>query len=321
MAVKFQDYYEILGVPRTASHDEIHKAYRKLARRYHPDVNKTREAEEKFKQIGEAYEVLGDQEKRKRYDTLGSDWRSGEDFTPPPGWESFSRQNGGGESFHFESFGSPFDGGSFSDFFETLFGGGFGATAREDARQTRRPSARAADQEADITIPLEEAYAGARKQLALQIEERLADGRTRRSTRNLEVTIPEGIADGKKLRLSGQGQHGGDLYLRVHVEAKAPFRVNGADIEVDVPVSPWEAALGAKIDVPLVGGTVALTLPAGISPRQKLRLKGKGLVKRAGERADLYAVIVVTVPKHLSAEERRLFEELARVSRYRPRER
>ncbi len=336
MAVKYQDYYDVLNVPRAASQDEIRKAYRKLARKYHPDVNKTKDAEERFKKIGEAYEVLSDPEKRKRYDTLGDNWAAGQDFTPPPGWDFFSQQGGRGQSFRFEGFGdTPFEGRGFSDFFEMLFGrgfgglGGFGSEERASdvefggGRRNGRAAA-GSDHEAEITISLEEAYAGARKQIALQAEGG-GRGRSQRTVKRIEVTVPAGITDGKRLRLAGQGAPGragsppGDLYLTVRIAPHLRFRVNGADIEVNVPITPWEAALGAKIDLPIVGGSASLTLPAGIASGKKLRLKGKGLLARPGERGDLYAIILIEVPKALTARERELFEELARASTFRPR--
>ncbi len=338
MAVKFQDYYEVLEVPRGASQDDIRKAYRKLARKYHPDVNKTKDAEERFKKIGEAYEVLGDPEKRKRYDTLGENWSAGQDFTPPPGWDFFGQKGAGGRSgaFRFESFGdSPFEGKGFSDFFEMLFGRGFGGlgdfgagdqTSDLGFETGRRGggTATGGDHEAEITITLEEAYAGARKQIALQSEE-TGRGRPARTIKRIEVTVPAGITDGKRLRLAGQGARGraggpaGDLYLIIRIAPHPRFRVRGADIEVDVPITPWEAALGAKIDLPIVGGTATLTLPAGIASGKKLRLKGKGLLAGPGQPGDLYAVIKIEVPKALTARERQLFEELARTSSFKPR--
>ena len=338
MAVKFQDYYEVLDVPRGASQDEIRKAYRKLARKYHPDINKTKDAEERFKKIGEAYEVLSDPDKRKRYDTLGENWSSGQDFTPPPGWDFFGQPSAGGRgrTFHFEGFGdSPFEGKGFSDFFEMLFGRGFGglgdfesgdraAPAGFEAGRRNGGAATGGDHEAEFTITLEEAYTGTRKQIALQTEE-TGRGRPSRTVKRIEVTVPAGIPDGKRLRLAGQGARGrsggpaGDLYLTVRIAPHPRFRLKGADIEVDVPITPWEAALGAKIEVPIVGGTATLTLPSGIASGKKLRIKGKGLLARPGQPGDLYAVIQIEVPKALTARERQLFEELARTSSFKPR--
>jgi curved DNA-binding protein len=338
MAVKYIDYYETLGVDRKASQEEIQRAYRKLARKYHPDVNKTKEAEETFKQIGEAYEVLRDPEKRKRYDALGSNWKQGQDFSPPPGWEDWfggrtgAQQQGGTsyESFgNFGDLGGVFFGGngfednSFSDFFERLFGGAL-HSRQGRASGGANGTAPGRDHEADVSVTLEEAYFGAKKRIAFEVEDE--DGRRVRARKNLDVTIPAGTTDGKKLRLTGQGggasRNGkpGDLYLTIHIEPSAMFRVHDADIEVDVPVTPWEAALGSQINVPVVGGTAKLTLPAGIESGKKLRLKGKGLARSRTDRGDLFAVIKIVVPKRLSGKERELFEQLSRESAFRPRE-
>jgi curved DNA-binding protein len=347
MAVKFQDYYEILGVPRGASQEGIHAAYRKLARKYHPDINKSGDAEEKFKRIGEAYEVLKDPEKRKKYDALGENWKMGQDFTPPPGWEFFSTRPGGrpgAQGFDFNVFGdfgdSPFSG--FSDFFEMLFGGGFGDVRQQGARgaaRSRRSGGfggsaafRGQDQEAEISISLEEAYRGAKK--SLTFESAVPGGSTlqrestlHRESKTLEVTIPAGTTEGQRLRLRGQGTRGvgdgspGDLYLRVHVEPHPVFKLNGHDLEEEVPVTPWEAALGARIEVPIVDGRAALKLPAGVRSGQRLRLRGKGLPRRSGGQGDLYVSIRIEVPSRLSAREKELFEELAKSSSFRPRRR
>ncbi len=326
MAVKYQDYYETLGVSRDASQDDIQKAYRKLARKYHPDVNKSKEAEERFKQVNEAYEVLKDPEKRRKYDALGDNWQNGQDFSPPPGWEDLFAGGGGartGRSTRGFSF-DGFDDLGFSDFFESLFGrsfggfggpGGFGRESRTFAQA--KPGQ---DQEAELTITLEEAYRGGRKSIALEE----GDGLSGRRKKNLEVTIPPGVTDGRRLRLSGQGQPGpggsraGDLYLRIRIAPHRLFRVNGKDLEVDVPVAPWEAALGGKIQVPLVDGAANVTIPAGIQSGKRIRVKGKGLQAKDGP-GDLYAVITIAVPPRLSEREKELFAELARVSSFNPR--
>lgn len=313
MAVKYKDYYDVLGVPRTASQEEIQKKYRRLARQYHPDVNKNQGAEEKLKEINEAYEVLKDPDKRKRYDTLGANWRAGQDFNPPPGWENVR-----------VDFGQAGRGGGFSDFFESLFGrgahgfdfGGFGAAQADAVGQ---------DQEAEIVVALEEAYRGATKSFALESTEPDGAG-VRRAPRNYRVKIPPGIAEGAKIRLGGQGGRGsgraraGDLYLRVRIAPHPVFKPQGHDLETEVWVTPWEAALGAKVAAPTLDGPVSITLPAGTQSGQRLRLRGKGLRKRGeNERGDLYARIQIAVPKALSETERQLFEELARQSPFKPR--
>ena len=329
MAVKYRDYYDTLGVTRDASQQEIQRAYRKLARKYHPDVNKTSEAEERFKQFGEAYEVLKDPAKRKKYDTLGENWRAGEEFTPPPGWDFNMGQGGGGgfREFKFDlgNLGG-FGGRGFSDFFETLFGegsGGFGGSG-SGQRTTLKPT-QGQDREAELTISLEDAYRGGKKSVTLQTVATGRNGQQRAETRTLGVTIPPGVTDGRRLRLRGQGEKGmgggpsGDLYLKVRIAPHPVFRVGGSDLETDVLVTPWEAALGAKIRVPTLDGEATVKIPPGFQSNQRVRLRDKGLMQEGGRRGYLYAVIDVVVPKTLSSEERRLFEELARVSPFNPR--
>ncbi|MCX7847028.1 MAG: DnaJ domain-containing protein [bacterium] len=316
--MQYKDYYQILGVPRTASQDEIRKAYRRLARQYHPDVNKSPDAEAKFKDIAEAYEVLGDPEKRKKYDTLGAHWQAGQEFTPPPGWEYvFTGPRGQRTS----DFGPEF--GRFSDFFEFLFGSAFGPeespfTSRR--RSTRAP--RGEDLSSDITISLEEAYHGAHKTISLDIPDPLSN---RSIHRTLDVKIPRGIGDEGRIRLRGQGQPApggspGDLYLTVHIAPHPTFRLNGRDLETDLLLSPWEAALGAKVPLRTLEGTASITIPPGTSSGTRMRLRGKGLPAMGSEPAgDLYALVKIVVPHPLTADEHRLFNELARTSRFNPR--
>lgn len=337
MAVKFQDYYEILGIPRDAAQEQIQSAYRKLARKYHPDINKDKDAEDKFKKISEAYEVLKDPEKRKKYDMLGANWKTGDDFTPPPGWEQWQTgsrhrtdpHSGFDFGFDFGDMGTSF-GSGFSDFFESLFGDAF-----QGFRTTRsthngagggfHSSARGQDQEAELTITLEEAYTGTKKNITLSYSEVDGAGRIKQKSKTLDVTIPSGITDGKRLRLSGQGSKGGtkgaagDLYLRIHIAPHHNFRVKGADIEIDTPITPWEAALGAEITVPLVQGSAKLKLQPGIQSGQRLRIKGKGLKKNKNQQGDLYTVVKIVVPKDLSSEERELFSKLSKTSSFKPR--
>ena len=337
MAVKYQDYYETLGVPRDATQEQIHASYRKLARKYHPDINKSSDAEDRFKRIGEAYEVLRDPEKRKRYDALGDNWKAGQDFTPPPGWDFFNfgtgtrarsgtRPGGNGYSFRiFDGFGeSPFSG--FSDFFETLFGGGlgdFGGAAGGQAG-TRARTMRGQDQEAEITIPLEEAYRGTKRSVTLESRD-ASSGRPTGEAKTLEVKIPAGTTDGQRLRLRGQGGPvtgggtPGDLYLRIRIAPHPIYRLNGSDLELDAPVTPWEAALGSRIEVPIIGGKASVKLQPGTQSGRRLRLKGKGFPKKSGGHGDLYVRIRIEVPKHLSARERQLFEELSKASAFQPR--
>jgi curved DNA-binding protein len=303
MAVGFRDYYEALGVSRDASQDEIRAAYRRLARTYHPDVNKEPGAEDRFKEISEAYEVLRDPEKRERYDRLGPNWQSGQDVSGASGFEGF-RGGGGG----FEDVRVDFGGGDFSDFFEGLFGGRGAGRRRGGGGFGGGFSARGGDLEAVLELSLEEAARGGRRRISL------GDGR------DFEVEIPPGVRDGQRIRLSGEGQPGpgggppGDLFLRVRVRPDERFRVEGRDLYTDVPVTPWEAALGAQIEIETLDATAQLKVPAGSSTGRKLRLRGQGL---AG--GDLYAVVQIHVPKRLSTRERELFEKLAEVSDFNPR--
>jgi curved DNA-binding protein len=332
MAVKFQDYYKTLGVSRTASQDEISKAYRKLARKFHPDVNKDPNAEEKFKQIGEAYAVLKDPETRRRYDQLGADWRSGQDFTPPPGWQNVHFDFGGGgpgaAGFDF----GEHDAGGFSEFFRSIFGGGRGGvrtgfrTAGRGSTVQPQWAARGQDHEAEITVTLDDAYHGAKKRVAFEVTETDARGQLKQSTKSYEVTIPKGITDGGRIRLAGQGgkamgaAKAGDLYLRVRIAPHPVFRMRDHDLECDLPVTPWEAALGSKVMVPTLDGPVTMTLPPGTSSGKRMRLRGKGLPRRgSNENGDLYAEVKIVVPETLPKKERELFEELSKVSKFNPR--
>lgn len=321
MAVTFQDYYEILGVPRSAGQDQIKRAYRKLARKYHPDVNKDPGAEEQFKKIAEAYDVLGDPEKRKKYDSLGSNWRTGQEFTPPPGAQSFHFEYTGRPG---EGKGSPFGSGSgFSEFFETLFSSGFGAGPAAGGGTW---SMRGEDHEAEISIPLEESFRGARRTISLQTAEIDERGQVRRAVRNYNVTIPRGVTNGARIRLSGQGGKGsgkgpaGDLFLRVRIQPHPDFKVVGRDLETELRIAPWEAALGAKVKIRTMDGDAVLTIPAGTQSGHRFKLRGKGVPKgKTGGSGDLVAVARILVPTRLSAREKELFEALARESRFNPR--
>ncbi|MFP4204955.1 MAG: DnaJ C-terminal domain-containing protein [Spirochaetaceae bacterium] len=346
MAVKYKDYYETLGVDRSASQEQIQEAYRKLARKYHPDVNKSADAEQKFKEINEAYEVLKDPEKRKKYDALGSNYSEGDEFRPPPGWEAFRDAGGGGgyrRTFNFGDLGGGFGdffgrgggsgAGGFSDFFESLFGSAFGFGGGPETGTAERQTgtwgagawgAKGEDHEAEVTISLEDAYHGGKKTITLEQQEADASGRVHRRTRNFEVRIPPGINDGERLRLSGQGGGApgggrkGDLYLRMRIQPHPTFRVNGPDLETDVPIAPWEAVLGAKVNVPIVGGTASVGVPPGTQSGKRFRLKGKGLRKQHG-RGDLYAVMKIVVPTNPSQREKELYERLRDGSSFSPR--
>lgn len=325
MTVKYQDYYEILGVARSASQDEIQRAYRKQARQYHPDVNKAPEADQKFKQVGEAYEVLKDPEKRKKYDALGADWKAGQQFKPPPGFENirfeFGGRSGGGVEF-----GSD----GFSDFFEAFFGrgaspGGFstgqprgfsaGATGRG------RGGGRGHTIESEVAISLEDAYHGTSQQITLRDPE--AGTKTK-----LEVKIPKGTISGSKIRLAGQGGKGfaggsaGDLILRIKIQPHPRFELRGHNLHHTLAITPWEAALGAKVPVPTLDGPVTMTIPPGAASGQKLRLRGKGLPQRTHDQdhGDLLVRLKIVVPREMSQDEERLFKELAELSQFDPRQ-
>jgi curved DNA-binding protein len=286
--MEFRDYYATLGVERTASQDEVKRAYRKLARKYHPDVSKEPDAEARFKEVAEAHEVLNDPEKRAAYDDVGQRYGQRGEFHPPPGWQ------GGG----FEFSGREADGRAdtdFSDFFESLFGRGSRGSAAQGMRQ-----AHGSDRHARIAIELQDAYHGARKTLTLRMPVIDAQGRATMHERQLEIQIPAGVREGQHLRLAGQGSPGegglpaGDLYLEIALLPHPHFRVDGRDVYMDLPVAPWEAAVGADVVAPTPEGSVQLTVPAGSGPGRKLRLKGKGLPGRPP--GDLYAQLVITAP-------------------------
>jgi DnaJ-class molecular chaperone len=300
MAVKYKDYYEVLGVPRSATDDQIRKAYRKLARQHHPDVNPgDKTAEEKFKELNEAYSVLSDAKKRKQYDALGANWKEGAEFNPPPGWNRDVK-------VEFRDFGG--DLGGFSDFFESMFGG---ASRRAAGAGFAR---RGADVEGEIKITLEEAHRGTSRNISL----RGPDSRQK----SVRVDIPAGISDGELIRVPNEGEGGaqggppGDLFITVRVEPHSGFRVVGdGNVEVDVPVVPWDAALGASVRVPTIEGPVEMTVPANTQSGQRLRLRGQGIRRRSGGRGDQYVRIRIANPPSLSPRQRELYERLASESR------
>jgi curved DNA-binding protein len=303
--MEYKDYYKLLGVSRGASQDEIKKAYRKLARKYHPDVSKEPNAEERFKEINEAYEVLGDAQKRRAYDDLGANWRSGEDFRPPPGWEDiFGGVRGGARAA--PGFGEE---GGFSDFFETLFGGGF--RRAPGGRGGGGFQARGADQAARIEITLEQAAHGGSMSVQLG------------SGRKLQVKIPAGVTEGQRIRLAGQGGPGvgggpsGDLFLEVAIRPHARFRVEGRDIHLDLPVTPWEAALGATVNVPTLAGRVELKIPSGSRSGRRLRLKGRGLPGHPP--GDQYVILQIVTPPADTPQARSFYERMQKELPFDPR--
>ncbi len=312
--MKYKDYYETLGVPRGATQDDIKKAYRKLARKYHPDVSKMADAEARFKDINEANEVLKDPEKRAAYDQMGSNWKAGQEFQPPPNWDAgFEFRGGQGGAGPFGAGGSfgGAEGFDASDFFESLFGRR-SATA---GGPRRRAGVQGEDHHAKVLIDLEDSYHGAERSISLRAPVESADGRIALQERTLDVHIPKGIRAGQHLRLAGQGAPGaggakaGDLYLEIEFNLHPLFRVDGSDVYVDLPLAPWEAALGATVDVPTPEGTVQLTVPKGSQAGRKLRLKGRGLPGKSP--GDLYAVLEVVVPKAESDASRAAYGNLA----------
>lgn len=326
MAVNYKDYYKTLGVSRSASQDEIKKSFRKLARENHPDRNKgDKGAEERFKEISEAYEVLGDEEKRKKYDMLGSNWKHGQKFTPPPGWESVFGGAGGGGGFNFNTGGGV----DISDFFSFFQGAGGGAPGANGGRSRSggggfqdifnfggrgrgRVDPADLDVQREMTISLEDALHGGIKKVAMP------------GSRSFDVNIPPGIQDGKKIRLKGQGRvHGetaGDLFITVRIAPHPVYTLEGNDLVADLKVSPWEAALGASVQAPTPDGELSLTVPPGVGSGAKLRVSGKGFpVKPGGERGDLFFRVKILVPKKLTDKEKDLFEKLAKASKFDPR--
>ena len=299
--MKFKDYYETLGVARDAAPDDIKQAYRKLARKYHPDVSKEPDAEARFKELGEANEVLKDPEKRAAYDQAGSQWerqRQGgqQDFQPPPGWDAGFEYSGRGDD--------PFDAQDHSDFFEALFGRGSrasGATRGAGRPHMRMPGQ---DHHAKVLIDLEDAYRGAQRSVSLRMPALDAQGHGVLQERRLDVNIPKGIREGQHLRLAGQGGPGlgdgpaGDLFLEIAFNPHPIYRVDGRDVYFDLPVTPWEAALGASVSAPTPDGPVELTIAAGSAAGRKLRLKGRGIPGGSPDKpaGDLYAVLVIALP-------------------------
>ena len=315
MSMQFKDYYQVLGVSRDAAQDEIKRAYRKLARKFHPDVSREQDAEERFKEIGEAYEVLKDPEKRAAYDRLGHQWKAGQDFRPPPEWDA-------GFEFH-----GGFDhaaGSQFSDFFESLFGGaGPFAGAAQSRTAGRGFRARGEDHHAKILITLEDAYRGGKRSVRLQMPELDSQGHVTLRPRTLNVAIPKGIAAGQQIRLAGQGGAGvgggpaGDLYLEVAFAAHKKFTAEGRDIYHLLPLAPWEAALGARVPVPTLGGTVELTIPPGSQSGQKLRLRGRGLPGQPP--GDQYVELRLVTPPATDAESRGFYRRMAEHFAFDPR--
>jgi curved DNA-binding protein len=311
--MEYKDYYAILGLSRTASAAEIKQAYRKLARKYHPDVSKEPQAEERFKSVQEAYEVLKDQKKRATYDQLGANWQGGQEFKPPPGWH--------GASGGFEHIFSQTGDGGFSDFFSMLFGDNRDAFAGHRPQDFKPKSRNITPQHAKLTITLEDAYSGANKAIVFNMPVRDEAGQVKDCQRTLKVSIPPGTITGQQLRLSGQAlPHGGDLLLTITIAPHKLFRTIDHNVYLDLPITPWEAALGAKIMVPTLGGVVEIKITEGAQSGQKLRLKGRGLPhSKSAAPGDQYIVLQIVNPPNLSASQKDLYRNLARECPFDPR--
>jgi DnaJ-class molecular chaperone len=354
MPVKFRDYYEVLGVTRNASEDEIRQAFRKLARQCHPDMNPgDKTAEDKFKQLNEANEVLSDPEKRKKYDQLGANWKNGADFTPPPGWQKSqvryktnykdvftNEQQRSDEGFGF---------GGFSDFFEAIFGGGNRQTTQNHQRsqnpqssQSRKPQT-SHDFEIEITIPLEDAHKGGRQKIALHQKARTCPacrGEKRLGSnlcpackgagqvltqKTVDVNLPLGVRDGAVIKAAGQGHRisgsnqRGDLYIKIKLKPHSVFAVSGDDLNAEIAIAPWEAIFGASLEVPTIEGKAEIKIQAGAQGGQRMRLRGYGLSKRGGGRGDYYIKLKIVVPQNPTEKEKELYKELAEISQFKPR--
>ncbi len=315
--MQYIDYYKVLGIERSASQQEVNKAFRKLARKYHPDVNKDAGAEDRFKEVNEAYEVLKDPEKRKRYDALGANWKAGDAFQAPPGFEGMHFNFGGGRGGGFRS-----SGGGFSDFFSSMFAGmnGGGAAGMNGAfdindlfghggagASGRRP-ARGQNLRTDLTVSLEDAFHGAKKNISLQH----SDGRTRQ----YDIGIPKGIRDGQSIRLAGEGGNGagaaGDLLITVKLAPHPQFTPKGDDLETTVPLAPYQAALGGAVRIPTLDGEVEMTLPPGVSSGARLRLKERGWPTKSGGHGDLYAIIKIVPAQNPHGRRARALRTIAR---------
>jgi curved DNA-binding protein len=313
--MEYKDYYKIMGLERNASADDIKKAYRKLARKYHPDVSKEPNAEEKFKSLGEAYEVLKDKEKRAAYDELGANWQAGQEFKRPQGWQYAAGQPGG------EGFGDV------SDFFESLFGGGggFGGGQRRHTRQSHDFSRPGEDYHGKVQISLEDAFHGSARDVQIPVTEMTPMGQRTSRNRTLRVKIPAGVQSGQQIRLAGQGGSGigqgknGDLYLEVEISKNTKFDLVGHDVYCTVSIAPWEAVLGASIPVSTLNGVVDLKIPANSQGGQKMRLKGRGMPGAVV--GDQYVILKIIIPQPINETAKGLYQQLAKEVTFDPRER
>lgn len=314
--MEYRDYYEILGVERDATQDEIKRAYRKLVRKYHPDVNAGPDAaaaEQTFKDVGEAYEVLQDPEKRAAYDRLGADWKEGQNFRPPPDWDEGFEFSGGGYT--------QADPDQFGDFFEQMFSQRSGFERRAGPRPEFHAPGQ--DHHAKIVVDLQEAYEGGSRDFTLRKPELDAEGHVVLRERAIRVSIPKGVSSGQHIRLAGQGAPGlgkgkaGDLYLEVEIRDTPGFHVDGRDVHMDLPITPWEAALGARISVPTPGGKVEMSIPKHAQSGKKLRLKGRGIPGKTP--GHLIVILKIVIPPVESDRGRELYQEMQREMAYNPR--
>jgi curved DNA-binding protein len=316
--LEFKDYYQVLGVQRDATAEDIKKAFRKLARKYHPDVSKEPDAETRMKDLNEAFAVLSDPEKRAAYDQLGQRYRAGQDFHPPPDWDAGFEYSGRGFS--------EAEAAEFSDFFSELFGSRFGA-GRTGMHGSHGFHMRGEDHHAKIMLDIEDAYHGATRTVTLRMPRTDANGRVMLQEHNLDVRIPRGVYEGQMIRLAGQGSPGigrgepGDLYLEVHFAPHARYRVEGRDVYATLPVAPWEAALGAQVQARVPDGTVEVRIPEGSQSGRKLRLKGRGIpaASASGAPGNLYLVLDVVLPPANTPKARQLYETMARDMAFDPR--
>ena len=309
----YKDYYKIMGVKRDAKQEEIKRAYRKLARKYHPDVSKEKDTEAKFKEVGEAYEVLKDPEKRAAYDQLGVNWQAGQDFHPPPNWDAGFEFSGGGYTDS-----NPKD---FSDFFVTLFGHGFGSSRNRHGYTDFRQ--RGEDHHAKVLIDIEDSYSGAVREISLRTPELDKSGSVVNKERKLSVKIPKGVKQGQKIRLAGQGSAGiaggaaGDLYLDIEFKPHALYHVENRDVYLTLPVTPWEAALGASIKIPTPMGKLDLKIPPSSSGGRKLRLKGQGIPGTPP--GDIYVTLQVKLPPADTKQAQEIYHKMEQELAFNPR--
>lgn len=321
--MKFRDYYETLGVARGATEADIKAAYRKLARKYHPDVNKESGAEEQFKELGEAYAVLKDTEKRAAYDRVGADWKNGQNFTPPPNWnEGFEYSDNNFSGGH-AGFGGGYEGDQ-SEFFESLFGRGGHRQGGRSSHPRQGMDFKGQDHHAKILIDLADTYNGAKRTITLHMPVQDASGHVLTQERKLDVSIPKGMKAGQNLRLSGQGAPGvgsgpaGDLYLEIDFHPNTIFRVDGKDIYLDLPLAPWESALGTTVNIPTPAGSILeLTIPAGTAAGRKMRLKGKGIPSK--EAGDLYVVPTIVLPRADTDSQKEAYQAFEKAFDFKPR--